>query len=221
MYDKLIKYNRLNETILLIFLSILCFSMSTFRVLYTSEFHYLFLNWNLFLAFMPWLFSSLIIVNPELKKKKPVLVLLLFSWLIFFPNAPYIFTDLIHLRDWYSMPDWYDVILILSFSWTGLLFGFLSLWDIENIFKNRLNPKLIPFISTALLFVAGYGVYLGRYGRWNSWDIVRNPFGLMENISDELGNPASHRRAWGMALLIGLFLNIIYWSIRLIKKKEQ
>ncbi len=221
MLDKLKKSNRLKETLFLGALSLFCFSLSIFRLEYAHSKDYLFLVWNLFLAFIPWLFSSIMIINPNLKSKKLVIILLLFSWLLFFPNAPYILTDLFHLNQWDSMPIWFDLILILSFAWTGILFGFMSLWDIEIIIKNRIKPNMIPLISSVLLFIVSFGVYLGRYRRWNSWDIIRKPFGLMEDISDRIANPYEHPKAWGMTFFLGLFLNIMYWSFRLIKKRAE
>jgi len=221
MLDKLEKHNRLNEAIFLACLSALCFSMFVFRYEYSQTKHYLFLNWNLFLAFIPWSFSTFMIINPQLKRKKPVIIALLMAWLIFFPNAPYLLTDLFHLKHWSSMPKWFDLILILSFAWTGLLFGFMSLWDIENLFKNRIKPQIIPVISSLLLFVVSYGVYLGRYRRWNSWDIIKEPFGLMDDISDSMLDPSDYPKALGVTLFLGLFLNIMYWSFRLIKKRDE
>jgi len=220
MLDKLKKYNRLNETLFLFVLSTGCFSITVFRAFYAHSKQYLFLNWNLFLAFMPWILSSLMIINPELRRKKPVIFLLLISWLVFFPNAPYILTDLFHLCDWGGMPQWFDLLMILCFSWTGLLFGFLSLWDIETLFKNRINPKIIPFLSSAFLFVGGFGVYAGRYLRWNSWDIIRRPLVIMGDITERVINPTEHK-TWAVTFFMGLFLNIIYWSFRFIRTREN
>jgi uncharacterized membrane protein len=70
------------------------------------------------------------------------------------------------------------------------------------------------------LFLGSFGIYLGRYLRWNSWDIINKPFQLMYDIGDRLINPFSHSRTWGMTLLFGLFLNILYFSFRLIKNRK-
>lgn len=219
MFTRLKTHSRLNETIFLGTLSILCFSLSVFRAGFANNKLFLFLNWNLFLAFLPWLFSSILIINPKWQQKKLILILLLFSWILFFPNAPYILTDLFHLRLKTSMPVWFDLVLILSFAWTGLLFGFMSLWDLEFILRKKINHRIIPIVSSMLLFTGGFGIYLGRYLRWNSWDIIRNPFGLIDDISDRFINPLDHPRTWGMTFFMGLFLNIIYWSFKLIRHK--
>jgi uncharacterized membrane protein len=192
------------------------------------------MNWNLFLAFIPWALTSLAIIKPALQKSKARIALLLIVWLLFFPNAPYILTDLFYLRLRFTMPIWYDLLLILSFAWTGLLFGFLSLWDIEKILHNfigrgtpasgsgrRPRPFFITLLSTVFLFIGSFGIYIGRYLRWNSWDILTDPLELMYDISDRVANPFKHPGTWGMTLFMGLFLNMLYWSFRLIRKRGE
>ncbi|NVO20753.1 MAG: DUF1361 domain-containing protein [Bacteroidetes bacterium] len=221
MFNHIKAANRYKETLFLAFLSFISFSFSVFRLIYTDSHIFLFLNWNLFLAFIPWLFSSIIVVYPNLRKRKLALVMLVLLWLLFFPNAPYILTDLFHLGNNKSMPIWFDLVLILSFAWTGLLFGIMSLWDIESLLKTRLNKYLVRGISVALLFLGAYGIYVGRYLRWNSWDIITEPIELLFNIGRSLKSPIEHPGAWAMSILMGIFLNMIYWSFHLIKNRQE
>ncbi len=212
--------NRFNETLFMGTISLLCFSFSIFRFIYTDTKVFLFLNWNLFLAFVPWAVTSITILKPNIQSYKITIIILLAVWLLFFPNAPYILTDLFHLRLKSSMPKWFDLILILSFAWTGLVFGFLSLWDIEKILTKSLNQIWISIISISLLFIGSFGIYLGRYLRWNSWDIIGEPFNLLYDITDRLINPFDHPRTWGVTIFMGIFLNMIYWTFRMVKKGE-
>jgi uncharacterized membrane protein len=221
MYKHLKEQYRLSETLFLGTISILCFCFSVFRYVYTDTKAFLFLNWNLFLAFIPWLLSSILIIYPGLQKSKIALSVLIITWLLFFPNAPYILTDLFHLQMKTTMPIWFDLLLILSFAWTGLMFGFMSLWDIEKILSSKINKKIIPFISSLLLFLGSFGIYVGRYLRWNSWDIIREPFALLYDISDNFINPFQHQKTWGMTFFMFLFLTIVYWSFRVVKKRIE
>jgi len=219
---KLLKENhRFNETLLLSVITLICFGLSIFRFIYTDSKVFIFLNWNLFLAFLPWAFSSVAILKPRFAKSNIFIVCLMAAWLLFFPNAPYILTDLFHLRLETNMPIWFDLVLILSFAWTGLLFGFLSLWDIEKILKTKINAHWVTVISILFLMVGSFGIYVGRYLRWNSWDIISEPFSLIYDIKERLVNPFEHPRTWGMTLFMGIFLNIVYWSFRLIRKREE
>jgi uncharacterized membrane protein len=220
MIDLLKKYNRFHLTLLLMSMSIISFLMSAFRVFFTNSHMFLFLNWNLFLAFIPWFFSMILLLRPNLHHRKFFIFILLTSWLLFFPNAPYILTDLFHLKEELTMPLWYDLIMILSFAWTGLLFGFVSLFNIELFLHKYLSGKLVPFISVFLLFLGSFGIYIGRYLRWNSWDIIREPFSLLYELGDNFVNPFSHPKAFGMTLLMGVLLNMIYWSLKAIESEK-
>ncbi|MFN6075119.1 MAG: DUF1361 domain-containing protein, partial [Fluviicola sp.] len=97
MYKRLKESNRLPEFIFLGIATFICFGLSLFRVNYSETKHFLFLNWNLFLAFVPWILTSLVILNPKIQQSKFTLFILLGTWVLFFPNAPYILTDLFHL----------------------------------------------------------------------------------------------------------------------------
>jgi len=181
----------------------------------------IFLNWNLFLAFIPWFFTSLLILKPSINKSRFLILLILSLWLLFFPNAPYILTDLFHLKFRRPVPIWYDLLLILSFAWTGLLFGFLSLWDLEYILSKKIKPIFTKVISSCLLFLASFGVYLGRFLRWNSWEVVTNPNDLFVDIGDRVLHPFEHPKTWAMTILMGFILNIMYWSISLISNRQE
>lgn len=220
MFRQLKETGRYKETIFLGSLSVLCFIFSVFRYVYTDTKVFLFLNWNLFLAFLPWLFASILTVYPRLQKNKLILAGLILLWLLFFPNAPYILTDLFHLKQYNTMPVWFDLLLILSFAWVGLMFGFMSLWDIEKIISQRVKKVMMPVISLGLLFVGSFGIYVGRYMRWNSWDIITEPHDIIYDIGDRVLNPVHHTSTWGMTLFMFIFLSMIYWSFRLIKKRN-
>lgn len=213
--------NRFHETLFMGIISVICFGFSIFRFFYTETKVFLFLNWNLFLAFIPWAVTSIAILKPKLQDYKLTVFILLSVWLLFFPNAPYIFTDLFHLRLNSKMPKWFDLILILSFAWTGLLFGLLSLWDIESILSKFFSSIWIRVISICLLFISSFGIYLGRYLRWNSWDIIQDPFGLLQDIGDRIVNPTDHPKTWGVTLFMGMFLTIVYLSCSIIQKRNS
>ncbi len=221
MYKQLKSSGRLNESLFLGSLCGLCFAFSVFRFIYTDTIVFFeFLNWNLFLAFLPWLFSTILSIYPKFQRSKPILIVLVFLWLVFFPNSLYILTDLYHLELRSSMPKWFDLVLILSYAWTGLMFGFISLWDIEKIFGQRIRKSIMPLVSLSLLFLGSFGIYVGRYLRWNSWDIIKEPFNLFYGIGEKVINPSQNKGFWGMTLFMFLFLNMVYWSFRFIKNRS-
>jgi uncharacterized membrane protein len=223
MFKQLKDFGRLNETLFLGFLCGICFVFSSFRFVYTSDTRvfFFFLNWNLFLAFMPWLISTILTIYPKLQKNIISLTLIGFSWLLFFPNSFYILTDLFHLQMETSIPTWFDLLLILSYAWVGLMFGFMSLWDIEKIISQKISKKLMLIVSLSLLFLGSFGIYIGRFLRWNSWDIISEPFEMFYDISDKVFNPLHNKGVWGMTLFMFIFLSMVYFSFKFVRNRNQ
>lgn len=216
MIQRLHESGKLTLTILLVVFSLFSFGLSIVHSYATSTRGFLFLNWNLFLAFLPWAATTYITLYSHTTKTL-TLAILLGLWLLFFPNSPYILTDLFHLLDRGKSPMWFDLIMILSFAWTGLLFGFISLFEIEKMLASTLKPKVVHLVVSTMIFLASFGVYLGRYQRWNSWDIFKSPIGLFADISDRFLNPLAHSRTWGFTVLMGLLLVMMYWTLKLFR----
>ncbi|HKC68626.1 MAG TPA: DUF1361 domain-containing protein [Bacteroidia bacterium] len=194
-------------------MSIFCLAFSLVRFFITGTKVYLFLNWNLFLAFIPWCLGTIILIKGY-EKKKIAFVTFLFCWLLFFPNSPYILTDFFHLKDRSFVPLWFDWALILSFAWTGLVYGFSSLADIEQILLTKFKKRHVTLLVIAFLFLSGFGVYIGRFLRWNSWDVISNPLIIASDISIRIIHPFLHARTWLITLIIGLLLNMMYFSFK-------
>jgi uncharacterized membrane protein len=199
---------------LLMAMTLMCVGLSLLRCFLAGNKVFLFFNWNLFLAIIPWLATTLIAIYPKYQSNRLVLAALLLLWAVFFPNSPYILTDLFHLKIRLKIPIWFDLIEIVAFAWTGLVFGFVSLLDIEQLLLKYWNPKLTNSALTILLFISSYGVYMGRYLRWNSWDLIRSPFSIFVQIEDRITDPLSHLGTWGMTFFMGILLNMIFWSMK-------
>lgn len=213
--------NRVKESLFLGVLTLFCVSLSIFRYTYTDTLHFIFLNWNLFLAFVPWLLTSLISIHPVLKQSTISVIPLMACWLLFFPNAPYILTDLFHLKDRSSMPAWFDLMLILTYAWTGLLAGFMSLWDLERMLSGVIKKQYRTGLIIFLFFLSGFGIYIGRFLRWNSWDVIHKPFHIIEDIAERVSDPLGHPRTWGVTIFMGLFLCVLYWSFKIIRTRSE
>ncbi|MCC6701237.1 MAG: DUF1361 domain-containing protein [Fluviicola sp.] len=201
---------------LLLVLVIACFSLSIFRVVYSESVHYLFLVWNLFLAFVPLLIVQLPFF--ERSKNSFTFSMIAFCWLLFFPNAPYILTDLFHLSNHSTMPIWFDLVLILLYAWTGLLAGFYSLMIIEQKLQLFVSSRWRQIGVIGLIFLSSFGIYLGRYLRFNSWDLLNHPGSLLAQVFDRFSHPMDHPRTWGFTIFMGLFLSLIYFSINSFQK---
>ncbi len=190
-------------------------SFSDFKLYRGAYGTFFFLIWNLILAWIPfWLAMTLDLatrLKPNLSRWS--IGLLLGSWLIFFPNAPYIITDLLHLKERAAVPHWYDVLLFISFVWTGLLVGFSSLFEIQRFLNSRFSASFSWFLTTFAIFLSGFGVYMGRFQRWNSWDIIRNPLTLMHQQIHILMNPMTNLSTLGVAIVLSGFMLTGYLTL--------
>lgn len=191
------------------------------RFVYSFSLSYSFLVWNLFLAWIPYWISLKLLKQNSAKANIIINSFLLILWLLFYPNAPYILTDLFHLKPKQNVPLWFDLILILSFAWNGLFLGFKSLINIKEFLKRKFSEKLSNFAVVFALFLSSFGIYLGRYLRWNSWDILLNPFSLIEDIFQVIFHPFSNPRAVGFTLLFTILLTTFYYGLYVLTTIEK
>jgi uncharacterized membrane protein len=189
----------------------LLFSVSLIaaRVYFTEKVTFVFLVWNLFLAAIPFVISSVLVVYQH-KLSRVVLFSGFLLWLLFFPNAPYILTDLFHLKERTGVPLWFDLMVILSAAWNGLILGLLSLQDIQHVISKRFSVIWSWVAVTLSLGLCGFGIYVGRYLRWNSWDVVTNPVGLTADLLERITDPFTHPRTVGVTVLYTAFLLLAY-----------
>ena len=208
-------FSRRTRLLLIAGLSVLfSFAVLGFRLFYTGSAGYSFLVWNLFLAAVPLVLSTLLTTVKALERSLPALLATLATWLLFFPNAPYIFTDLLHLRYSSGTPLWFDLILIASFSWCGLLLGFISLADVQELLRRRLGPWVAAAGAAAALIASAFGIYLGRFLRWNSWDLLSQPTRLARDVAERVLNPLSDPKAVAVTLLLSVLLSLWYLTFQ-------
>ena len=182
------------------------------RIFYTGSTLYLFLVWNIFLAWIPFAVSSLF--GKLHRKPKWQQAIIFCIWLAFFPNALYIVTDLIHLDIESGVPKWFDAVLLFSASVVGLMMAFVSLYLAEaHLLSVKLRKFRPPFIFL-VLFLGSFGVYLGRFLRWNSWDIISNPFQLLLSISNRIISTIDHLQTWTVTGTLTIFFYLLYISIK-------
>lgn len=181
------------------------------RIYFSGSLLFIFLAWNIFLAWIPFFISSYLRPSSLVKWKQ---YLLLTGWLLFFPNSLYIITDLIHLDRETGIPKWFDAILIFSASAAGLLMAFISLYRVEQFLNKLMKKKWVNGLVLLMLFLGSFGVYLGRFLRWNSWDIITNPVHLFVTIGGRILFPFDHLYTWGVTSLLTVLFYLIYFSAK-------
>ena len=183
------------------------------------------LLWNLFLAWVPLCFAlalERLTARPTAGGvgRRLLVAGCAAGWFFFFPNAPYLVTDLIHLQPRPPVPLWFDALLLMNFAWTGLLVGFGSLLLIERLVRFRLGRPAGYVFATAALALASFGVHLGRFGRWNSWDVIRQPGSLLR-ASLRNADPVAQPGTAAFCLFLFVFLLAGYAALRGLRRLDE
>ncbi|MCE9598338.1 MAG: DUF1361 domain-containing protein [Spirochaetia bacterium] len=193
---------------------VLSVALAIIRLHFSLSASYLFLIWNLFLAMIPVILAFLMfLIYSHTEKTGLVFFLLTLLWLLFLPNAPYIITDFLHLRLRPRIPLWFDTILLFSFSWNGFLGGLVSLRLMQLLYEQRFGATggwVFVIISCPL---AALGIFVGRFLRWNSWDIFRRPRTLFADVLEQIQRPTSLDDEFAVVLILTPLLFLAYVSL--------
>lgn len=198
----------------LLYASLISAGLLAVRIFSSGSWRYSFLLWNLALAWIP---LGLAIV---LKKKQHKYGWLGWQslvagvlWLIFLPNSFYLISDFVHLHATYEVSLLYDAALISSFAFCGMALGYASLISVHRELIKKVNFKTATFLVSFVIALSSFAIYLGRYQRWNSWDVLFDPAGLLFDLSDQIINPAAHTQAFATTATFFVLLGSIYFVL--------
>lgn len=193
------------------------------RMVVNSSGQFGFMAWNLFLAWLPLFFALILRTylqrNSWLSWQAIGLTLL---WLGFLPNSFYLATDLIHLRVASQTDVLYDVTMLLSFTLNGFIGGLSSVSVVHRELIKRLKAESAHILVGVILALASFALYLGRNLRWNTWDVIVNPAGILFDVSDRIINPGAHPQAFVTTATFFVLISSVYlvtWQfVRAIRK---
>ena len=176
---------------------------------------YIFMVWNLFLAWVPYVWS---LAAASSRRNAPAawwrLILPGALWLLFFPNAAYLVTDFIHLRPREPIPLWFDVGMLAVFAWNGCFLAVASLRTMQALVAAYLGGAASWLFVATVIGLDGLGIYLGRFLRWNSWDLFLDPHGVLSDAAAIIAHPIANRQATGVIGLFGVLLLVCYVTFR-------
>jgi uncharacterized membrane protein len=178
------------------------------RIWKSGDITMIFLVWNIFLAAVPyWVATAL-----QRSANRPMYqqTALFMSWLLFFPNSMYIITDLFHLHERPLIPLWFDLLILMGAAITGLVLGYQSLKLVQQWMGRHFPPLYLRVLEPVLFLLCGFGIYVGRYLRWNSWDVFTQPGHITRSVFHIVTDPLSHREAWLISGGFGVFLYLLH-----------
>jgi uncharacterized membrane protein len=209
LFQLMFRRETLVPMLALTFASVVSVAVVLGRIVFTHKTHYGFLIWNLFLAWMPMVFA-LLAREHQREGATPGWRFFAFggAWLLFFPNAPYIFTDVIHLTRNYG--NFYvDLVLILINALTGMVLGFLSLYLMQSVVRRMAGELMSWVFIVAVAFLSGFGIFFGRILRLNSWDVLM-PSKLFHTIGSWATQSTAYSGSVTFSLLFAAFLIVTY-----------
>ena len=181
------------------------------RVAWTRQPEYLFLVWNLFLAWIPYVMATVLRwLHTRRGTRSVVLAPLFLMWLGFLPNAPYLVTDFVHLRYRSGAPLWFDAVMLASFAWAGVGLGAASLRACSHVVRVRAGALAAAAFVPLAALATGFGIYLGRFLRLNTWDVATRPGTVLAQVLSPFVHPFGESRAWVVTLTFALFFVVAY-----------
>jgi uncharacterized membrane protein len=193
--------------------SLFCIALVAVRNHYTGDADFRYLIWNLFLAWIP--FALAVFVYDRWRRRGAGLTLFALGalWLLFFPNAPYIATDFVHLDRGSAAPYWYDAVTIAAFAWMGVLLGFASLYLMQTVVRQWRGELAGWIFAVVAIGLGSLGIYLGRFLRLNSWDAVEHPSVLPRILHAVARDPFAYQEAIAVTLLFTFALMFAYFLL--------
>jgi uncharacterized membrane protein len=212
-----------------------CASLYGLRVLISGRRYYLYLLQNLLLAFVPYLVAAVTAIlvgwierrRPGERRPKILLVIpAVLLWLLFYPNAPYIFTDFIHVinkvylrvspSEWVGLNAliWYDIVMNAAFAFIGHFIGLVSMWIMESTMAALWGKSVSRLLIGLAMLLSGFGIYLGRFSRLNSWDAIISPFRVADEVIEALKDPMTIF----FSLAFALFIFLSYGALSAFKR---
>jgi uncharacterized membrane protein len=192
-------------------LTILCLVFLGFRAQSTGTTRYWFIPENLLLAwiglFFGWLLVNQLKIRRWLSWQNIVISIV---WLFFLPNTWYVITDFLHVYATGEISELYDIVLMGTLTLTGFMLGFTSLYLVHHQLSKRLTFTQSWLVVEGVILLSSFAIYLGRVLRWNSWDLVSNPSGLIINVSDRVADPLGNPHALNMTGLFFVLISVCY-----------
>ncbi len=147
--------------------------------------------WNLFLALIP-LVLSFWLFRRKTNQRSYLWWAVYLVFIAFLPNAPYLLTDIIHLirgmQAGYS--TWVLALVFVPLHASAIVCGFeayvIAVLNQVHYLKRQGCDRYIVWSELATHALCAIGVYLGRFRRFNSWDLITDPSNVLINALDDL-----------------------------------
>lgn len=194
---------------------------------------YLFLIWNTFLAWIPIGLAIVLDLISLISSRTVKLGLYLpvgLLWLFFYPNAAYLITDLLHpfnqypiaagSKFWLEISFWDHLFTLFFVGLLGLALASVSLASVHHLVRRAWGGLIGWGFAVAVLLLSSFGIYLGRFIRWNSWDVLRHPGRILREMALYFSDTENLEHALAFCkwiFIITLFCYVVLYAFGTIK----
>lgn len=217
-YERLLKMLLITNSVSVVFFIL--------RLIGAENFRYWFMLWNLVLAWIAPLIALWLVTRLQKQDWRHWSnVILTVLWLGFLPNSFYMVSDLIHVQQTGEISIIFDAVLFASFIFNGFIAGYIGTFLVHRELLHRLSAKAAYLVVAGIFVLCSYAIYLGRVLRWDTWDALLQPAGILFDISDSILNPLAHPQALvitaSYTLLIGTFYLLAYELLRALRSDKH
>jgi len=206
-----------------------CFLLLALRFAISGRLAYRYLVLNLVLAMAPYIIAAAglhLMARAEGRRRTLIAIPTAVLWLVFYPNAPYIFTDFIHVinrtylraapSEWLGLNAllWYDLLMNAAFAFIGHFIGLVSMWLVHTSFAETWGRRAARLLVGAAILLSGFGIYLGRFSRLNSWDVLFAPIRVFSEVAEATADP----KAILFSVAFSLFILLTYAALAAFKR---
>lgn len=204
----------------IIYFLVLAVILNIARIFLFGNTSFIYILWNVFLASIPFLISSILSLYTNKDNLiKPFFIIGFILWFLFLPNAPYVITDFIHLGRIRAVPVMYDIFVLFSSAYVSLLMGLYSIAHMEKMMLLKFSKRITNILIFIIILFASFGVYLGRFLRFNSWDFFTSHSSLLSTVWKIFTQSNNYINVYSYTFLFFIFIYISYLSFKNISTK--
>jgi len=199
-----------HNTVYLLLFSVFCSCLIFTRIVIEGNLTFLFLIKNLGLAWLPYLISQFFKITSLTKTKMGIA---LFFWLLFFPNTIYTITDLEYVFYRPSLKVWFDIIMLFSYAVLSVFLGLASLRNFEVLMLKKYGKMKSTILVIVALQLGSIGVYLGRFKRLNSSDVLTKPKELFLELNEIFSSSLGDSNLYIITIVFTIAMYILYYGV--------
>ena len=98
---------------------------------------------------------------------------------------------------------------------------YLTVSDMQKLLDIKVKSRYVSYVTIGTFILCGFGIYLGRFLRWNSWDIIQNPLGLTNDIWYQIRHPFINSKTWMVTFGYAAIMTLSFFGLQFTTSKHK